>query len=81
MTGFSIFGEYMVCLEIVLNTKYIFLPRGVWECSSVVVHSAVDREVGGSIPLAPFFNIVGHLSKDLTFERLILFIIFNYEGT
>ena len=58
----------MVCLEIVLKTKYIFLALGMWECSSVVEHSIVDREVGGSIPLAPFFIILGYLSKD--FRRL-----------
>ena len=44
----------MVYLEIVLETKYIFFPVGMWECSSVVEHSTADREVGGSIPLAPF---------------------------
>ena len=33
-------------------------------CSSEVEHSTADREVGGSIPLAPFFIIVGYLSKD-----------------
>ena len=54
----------MVFLEIVLKTKYIFLALGMWECSSVVGHSTEDREVGGSIPLAPFFIIVGYLSKD-----------------
>ena len=56
----------MVCLEIVLKTKYIFLALGMWECSPVVEHSIADREVGGSIPLAPFFIIVGFLSKDFT---------------
>ena len=54
----------MVCLEIVLKTKYIFLALGMWKCSSVVEHSTADREVGGSIPLAPFFIIVRYLSKD-----------------
>ena len=34
----------------------------------MVKHSTVDREVGGSIPLAPFFIIIGYLSKD--FRRL-----------
>ena len=58
----------MVCLEIVLKTKYIFLALGMWECSSVVEHSTGDREVGGSIPLAPFFIIWCYLSKD--FKRL-----------
>ena len=43
----------------------VSLPRvGMWECSSVVKISTTDREVGGSIPLAPFFIIVGYLSKD-----------------
>ena len=37
----------MVCLEIVLKTKYIFLALGMWECSSVVEHSTADQEVGG----------------------------------
>ena len=57
MTGFCILGEEMVCLEIVLKTKYIFLALDTWECSSVLKHSTADREVGGSIPLAPFFII------------------------
>ena len=48
----------MVFLEIVLKTKYILLALGVWECSSVVEHSTADREVGGSIPLAPFCIII-----------------------
>ena len=54
----------MVCLKIFLKTKYIVVAMGIWECSSVVEHSTADREVGGSIPLAPFFIIVGYLSKD-----------------
>ena len=54
----------MVCLAIVLKTKYIILALGMGECSSEVEHSTADREVGGSIPLAPFFIIVGYLSKD-----------------
>ena len=37
------------------QTKYIFLALGMWECSSVVEHSTIDREVSGTIPLAPFF--------------------------
>ena len=64
MTGFCIFGEKMVCLEIVLKTKYIFLTLGMWECSSEVEHSTADRVVGGSFPLAPFFIIVGYYAKD-----------------
>ena len=55
-------------LEIVRKTKYIFLALGIWECISMVEHPTADREVGGSIPLAPFFIIVGYLSKD--FRRL-----------
>ena len=55
----------MVYLEIVLETKYIFFPVGMWECSSVVEHSTADREVGGSIPLAPFLIIVGLLVERL----------------
>ena len=58
----------MVCLEIVPKTKYIFLALGKWECSSVVEYSTADRDVGGSIPLNPFFIIVGYLSKH--FRRL-----------
>ena len=54
----------MVCLGIVHKTKYIFLALGMWECSSGVEHSTADREVGGSIPLAPFFIIVRYLSKE-----------------
>ena len=48
MTGFCIFGEEMFFLEIVLKTKYIFIPLGIWECSSVVEHSTADREIGFS---------------------------------
>ena len=55
----------MVYLEIVLETKYIFIAFGMWECSSVVEHSTADREVGGSVPLAPFFITIGYLSKDV----------------
>ena len=58
------FREDMVCLGIVQKTKYIFLALGMCECSSVVEHSTADRKVGGSIPLAPFFIIVGYLLKD-----------------
>ena len=46
------------------QTKYIFTALGMWECSSLVEHSNVDREVSGTIPLAPFFIIVGYLYKD-----------------
>ena len=55
----------MVYLETVLEAKYIFISLGMWECSSVVKHSTADREVGGSIPLAPFFLIVGLLVERL----------------
>ena len=48
----------MVYLEIVLETKYIFIALGMWECSSMAEHSTADQEVGGSIPLGPFFIIV-----------------------
>ena len=58
----------MFFLEIVLKTKYMFLALGMWECSSVVERSTADREVSGSISLAPFFIIIGYLSKD--FRRL-----------
>ena len=58
----------MVWLEIVLKTEYIFLGLVFLEFSSVVDFSTADREVGGSIPLPPFFIIVGYLSKD--FRRL-----------
>ena len=54
----------MVYLGSVQKTKYMILALGMWECSSVVEHSTVYREVGGSIPLAPFFIIVRYLSKD-----------------
>ena len=46
------------------QTKYIFLALDIWECSSMVEHSTVDREVSGTIPLAPFFIIAGYLLKD-----------------
>ena len=45
------------------NLVYL-LRVSMWECSSVVEHSTADPEVGGSIPLAHFFVIVGCLSKD-----------------
>ena len=48
-------------LEIVLKTKYLCIAVGIWERCSVVVQSTADREVHGSIPLAPFFFIVGLL--------------------
>ena len=54
----------MVYLEIVLEAKYIFISLGMWECSSVVEHSAADRDVGSSIPLDPFSILMGYLSKD-----------------
>ena len=64
MSGFCFLGEEIVCLEIVLKTKYILLALRMWECSSVVEHSTADREVSGSIPLAPFFITMDYLSKD-----------------
>ena len=68
MTEFCIFGEEMFFLEIVLKTKYLCIALAMWECSSVVEHSTADREVGGSIPLAPCSIIIGYLSKG--FRRL-----------
>ena len=65
MTGFCIFGEQTLYLEIVLKTMYIFFTLGMWECSSVVEQSTADLEVGGSIPFAPFFITIGYLSKDV----------------
>ena len=62
------FGGVKAFLEIVLETKYIFIALGIWECSSVVGHSTAYREVGGSIPLALFFIIIGYLWK--RFRRL-----------
>ena len=47
MTGFCIFGEEMVCFEIILKNQYIFLMLGKWDCSSVGVNSTADREVDG----------------------------------
>ena len=58
----------MVYLEIVLETNFILTALGMWECSSVLEHSTADREVGGSIPLAPCSIITGYLSKG--FRRL-----------
>ena len=58
------------------QTKYIFLALGMWECSSVVEHSTADREVGGSIALAPFFIIVRYFSKD--FRCLTYINVVNY---
>ena len=44
MTGFCIFGEEMVCLEIVVKTTqvYLLIALGMWECSSVIEHSTAD---------------------------------------
>ena len=58
------------------QTKYIFLALGMWECSSVVKHSTIDREVSCSIPLAPFFIIACYLSKD--FRCLKYINVVNY---
>ena len=65
MTGFCIFGEEIFFLEIVLKTKYLSIALGMSECSSMAEHSTADLEVGGSIPLAPFFIIVGLLVERL----------------
>ena len=58
MTEFCIFSEEMFFLEIVLKTKYLCIALAMWECSSVVEHSTADREVGGSITVAPCFIIM-----------------------
>ena len=50
----------MIYLEIALETKYIFIALGMWECNSVVEHSTADREAGSSIPLAPFSIITNN---------------------
>ena len=65
MMGFCIFGEEIFFLEIVLKTKYLSIALGMSECSSMAEHSTADREVGGSIPIAPFFIIVGLLVERL----------------
>ena len=62
--GVLYFLEEMFFLEIFFKTKYLCTALGMWECSSVVEHSTADREVGGSIQLAPFSIIMGYLSKD-----------------
>ena len=77
MTGFCIFGEEMVCLEVVLKTKYIFSELGMWECSSVVKHSTADREVGGSVPLVPFFIITVTFRK--TFDVWKIYLAYYFE--
>ena len=66
MTGFCFFGVEVFCLEIVVTSKYFFLAFCMCKVSSVVEHSTADQEVGGSIPLAPFFIIMDYLSKDFT---------------
>ena len=50
---FVVFYDRFLCflgvndfLEIVLETKYIFIALGIWECSSVVEHSTSNPEVG-----------------------------------
>ena len=67
----------MVYLEIVLETKYIFIALGMWECSSVVDHSTADREVGGSFPLAPFSIIMVTFRK--TFDVLKINLVHYFE--
>ena len=44
----------------------------------MVEHSTADQEVGGSIPLAPFFIIIGYLSKDFRRLNLRLVLIVHY---
>ena len=44
----------------------------------MVEHSTADREVGGSIPLAPFFIIIGFRSKDFRRLNLTLVLIVHY---
>ena len=68
----------MFFLEIVLRTKNNCIAFGMLECSSVVEHSTADQEVGGSIPLAPFFIIIGYLSKDFRRLNLRLVLIVHY---
>ena len=68
------FREINCLLRDCSQTKYIFLALGMLECSSVVQHSTADREVGDSIPLAPFFIIVRYLSKDFRCLKYINFI-------
>ena len=63
--GVLYFLEEMFFLEIVFKTKYLCIALGMLECSSVVEHSNADREVGDSIPLAPFFIIMGLLVERL----------------
>ena len=50
------------------NQVYLLGVGHICKCSLVVNLSTEGREVGGSIPLAPFLIIVGYLSKD--FRRL-----------
>ena len=65
MMGCCIFGEKMVCLEIAVKTTQVYLLSvGMSDCNSLVKHSSANREVGDSVPLAPFFIITGYLSKD-----------------
>ena len=59
------FGRKNCSLTDCSQNKVYLLSGGHVECSSVVEHSTADREVGGSIPLAPFSIIMGYLSKDI----------------
>ena len=45
----------------------------------MVEHSIGDREVGGSIPLAPFSIIMGYLSKDINFDVLKINLVHYFE--
>ena len=64
MTGFCVFWGKWFTWRLFSKPNNIFIALGMWDCSSVVEHSAADREVGGSIPLDPFSIIMGYLSKD-----------------
>ena len=67
----------MLYLEIVLETKYIFIALGMLECILVVEHSTADREVGGSVPLAPLLITIGYLSKDIRRLKDLLISLFS----
>ena len=54
--------------SIVLNKSFWNIKVvGFRERSSVVEHSTADREVGGSIPLAPFLKIVRRVKQPVFF--------------
>ena len=63
MTGFCVFGVNGLLRDGSRNQFYLDSVGHVGLKLSILEHSTADREVGGSIPLAPCSIIMGYLSK------------------